>query len=59
MNELISIFKASEILGVSVSTLRRWELEGKLIPQRTLGGHRRYSKEAIEKLYKQSNKEVI
>jgi predicted site-specific integrase-resolvase len=37
-----SVKKTSEILGVSISTLRRWEKEGKLIPERTPGGHRRY-----------------
>lgn len=42
MNRLISIGKASEILGVSITTLRRWESEGKLIPERTTSGHRRY-----------------
>jgi excisionase family DNA binding protein len=36
-----SVKKASEILGVSISTLRRWE-EERLIPERTPGGHRRY-----------------
>ena len=33
---------AAKIKGVSPSTLRRWESEGKLIPERTLNGHRRY-----------------
>lgn len=42
MNRLIPIGKASEILGVSITTLRRWELDGKLIPERTELGHRRY-----------------
>lgn len=42
MNRLSSIGKTSEILGVSITTLRRWELEGKLIPERTASGHRRY-----------------
>ncbi len=37
-----SVKKTSEILGVSISTLRRWEEEKKLIPERTPGGHRRY-----------------
>lgn len=42
MNRLISIGKASKILGVSITTLRRWELEGKLVAERTELGHRRY-----------------
>jgi predicted site-specific integrase-resolvase len=38
-----SISEAAKIKGVSPSTLRRWESEGKLIPERTASGHRRYS----------------
>jgi len=39
----ISIGEASLLLGVSISTLRRWEKNGKLKSDfRTLGGHRRY-----------------
>lgn len=38
----LSISEAAKIKGVSTSTLRRWELEGKLIPERTASGHRRY-----------------
>lgn len=37
-----AVNKASEVLGVSISTLRRWEEEGILIAERTPGGHRRY-----------------
>lgn len=40
----VSIGQASELLGVAVSTLRRWGAEGRLQPAfRTCGGHRRYS----------------
>lgn len=40
----VSIGQASELLGVAISTLRRWEHEGRLRPAfRTCGGHRRYS----------------
>jgi len=42
MNKLITIGEASEVLGVSVSTLRRWDKEGRLSPERTASGHRRY-----------------
>ncbi|MCA2800782.1 IS607 family transposase, partial [Microcystis sp. M113S2] len=35
--------EAAKLKGVSVSTLRRWESEGKLIPERTANGHRRYT----------------
>lgn len=39
----MSIGEAAKFLGVSQSTLRRWEGEGKLLPERTPGGSRRYS----------------
>ena len=42
MNRLYSIGEASKALGVSITTLRRWEAEGRLIPDHTAGGHRRY-----------------
>jgi len=42
MDRLVAIGEASEALGVSITTLRRWETEGKLIPERTAAGHRRY-----------------
>lgn len=42
MDKLISISEAADALGVSATTLRRWEKEGKLCPLRTHSGHRRY-----------------
>ncbi len=42
MNRLITIGQAAKFLGVSISTLRRWELDGKITPERTTGLHRRY-----------------
>lgn len=39
----ISIGKASNMMGVSISTLRRWEQSKKFVPDLiTCGGHRRY-----------------
>ena len=39
----LSIGETSLLLGVSISTLRRWEKEKKLMPAyRTPGNHRRY-----------------
>lgn len=35
------------LIGVSTSTLRRWEKEGRLIPERTLGNQRVYTEEHI------------
>jgi len=42
MNRFLPISEAAHLLGVSITTLRRWEREGKIIPQRTPAGHRRY-----------------
>lgn len=38
----VSIGQAAKALGVSISTLRRWEKEGKIQAERTPHGHRRY-----------------
>lgn len=38
----VSIGQAAKMLGVSIPTLRRWEREGKIQPERTPHGHRRY-----------------
>ena len=50
----ISIGKAAKLLGVSQDTLRRWEKEGKIVSQRTLKGHRRYSEGEISGLRKKN-----
>jgi predicted site-specific integrase-resolvase len=42
MNRLIGIGEAAKALGVSISTLRRWELSGRIHVSYTQGGHRRY-----------------
>ncbi len=42
MNRLIAIGEAAKLLGVSITTLRRWEKEGKIYSERTSSGHRRY-----------------
>ncbi len=54
---MISISKASKILGVDVRTLQRWDNDGKLTAYRTLGGHRRYKLSEIESLISGSIKE--
>jgi putative resolvase len=41
-NMKVTIKEAAEELGVAQETLRRWEVEGKIISERTKGGHRRY-----------------
>ena len=50
MEKLITLQQASEILGVSKVTLRRWDNSGKFKALRTIGGARRYSENDINKL---------
>jgi excisionase family DNA binding protein len=47
---MLSIKEASEFLGVSTDTLRRWEKSGKLKSLRTTGGHRRYEQKELIKM---------
>lgn len=42
MDRLVGIGEAAKALGVSITTLRRWEVDGRLIAEHTAGGHRRY-----------------
>ena len=46
--EKIPIGEASELLGVSQDTLRRWDKSGKLPSIKSVGGHRLYSRFQIE-----------
>lgn len=48
MPEKINIKETASLLGVSKGTLRRWEKNGKLIPERTVGNHRRYLYSAVK-----------
>lgn len=48
MDRMLAISEAADILGVSVTTLRRWEREGKLTSERTQAGHRRYDLSKIK-----------
>lgn len=38
----LTVSEAAKLKGVTTKTLYRWEAEGKLKPERTEGGHRRY-----------------
>lgn len=42
MAELLTIKQAATYLNVSEDTLRKWDKSGKLVPKKTIGGHRRY-----------------
>ena len=50
MDRLLTLDDTKNLLGVSKSTLQRWDREGRLVAQRTEGGHRRYRQSEIEKL---------
>jgi predicted site-specific integrase-resolvase len=42
MNRFLKIGEAAKILGVSIQTLRRWEQQGYLVPNRKSKGKTRY-----------------
>ena len=48
MDKFVTIAKAAALLGVSPTTLRRWEASGRLRPTRTVGNQRRYSLQALD-----------
>lgn len=45
--DLLRPREVAEIFGVRTTTIARWAREGRLVPLRTPGGHRRYRREAI------------
>lgn len=49
----LRIGEAAKYLGVSVSTLRRWEREGLIAPLRRPGGWRKYLLSDIDALREQ------
>jgi putative resolvase len=51
----LTIGKAAKELGVSINTLRRWDKEGILVPDKTPSGHRRYDENKIKEFYKKKD----
>jgi len=47
---LLTIKEASKELNVSIKTLRIWDNNGSLKAVKTIGGHRRYKQEDVDKL---------
>lgn len=47
----LSIGKASEYLGISIDTLRRWEKKGRVNAYRSPGGHRYFEKSDLDNLF--------
>jgi DNA-binding transcriptional MerR regulator len=58
---LLAIGEVAFRLGVSEQTIRNWEQTGKLVPQRTEKGHRRYSSKDVDNIKKKmlANQEYI
>lgn len=54
-SERVAIGKAARVAGVSIATLRRWEEQGRLKPDRTPGGQRRYRVGDVEALLTSSS----
>ena len=48
MEKLMNLKEAMEYLHASKSSMHRWDKEGKLVPLRTSGGHRRYKLKDLE-----------
>jgi len=48
---LLSIGEASEYLGISIDTLRRWEKKDKIIALRSPGGHRYFKQKDLDNLF--------
>jgi len=51
MQKMLSIGEASDYLGISIDTLRRWEKKDKVKPHRSPGGHRYFKKEELDNLF--------
>ena len=49
--KLLSIGEASNYLGISIDTLRRWEKREKVEVYRSPGGHRYFKKEDLDNLF--------
>lgn len=58
MEKLLTSHQIAKLLNVWPETLRRWEKEGKLIPLRTPGGHRRYKESQIMALIGETKGEI-
>ena len=51
VKKLLSIGEASNYLGISIDTLRRWEKRDKVKVLRSPGGHRYFKKEDLDNLF--------
>lgn len=51
---LLTPAEVARLFRVDPKTVTRWAQSGKLSPLRTLGGHRRYRREEVERLLSES-----
>jgi excisionase family DNA binding protein len=54
---LLTPAEVARLFRVDPKTVTRWAQSGKLSPLRTLGGHRRYRREEVERLLTESTGE--
>ena len=55
---LLTATDAADYLGISITTLNRMTKEGKLVPYRTPGGHRRYSLTMLDEYLENSQRQA-
>lgn len=53
---LLTAKQAAAYLGISLYTLKKIEYAGYLKPYRTLGGHRRYSRQMLDEYLEESRR---
>ena len=58
-DKIMTITEFAAKLGVTPSTVRRWELTGKITPMRTSGGHRRYYESDVRRIQKEAKSTMI
>src|SRR3989344_1461583 len=51
----VRIQEGADFIGISSKTLRRWEKKGKLVPERSSGNQRYYSKEVLDRFVNSKN----
>jgi len=56
--ELLTPAEVAKMLHVDPKTVTRWAQAGKLTYMRTLGGHRRYRRDEVIDLLRDSSKDV-
>ena len=55
----VSIQQFADMIGVIPDTIRRWERAGIITPERTMGGHRRYTEKELHQVLQIKRPEAI